>query len=440
MTTIYYGQVMDVPDSPFTGGELRSETTALTVADGIITSRGSLSDAKSAHPDAEVIRFDGILIPGMVDTHVHFPQLPIIGGLGMPLLQWLDECALPQEAQLSDRTYASDLASRFVGALARAGTTSALVFGSHFASAVDLLFDAASRSGLRITTGLVVSDRNLHSELHTTPEIAHEEMAGLINTWKGQGKLRYAVTPRFSLSASEAMLQVCGDLFTADPELFFTSHINENPEEVRVVAELFPDFGSYTDTYHRFGLLNERSVLAHNVHPTAPELRRLAEAGSSVAHCPTSNASLGSGLFPMSAHLDAGVQIALGSDVGGGTGLSLVKEGLQAYFHQQLQTEGHPLTPAHLLYLATRAGALALDLPEVGHLGEGMAFDAVHFSPVEGSTFEYVLGQAPHASAALASLFTLGTEADISAVYVDGEIVSQRSDSSDKVHTALSLR
>src|SRR5699024_5127548 len=174
-------------------------------------------------------------------------------------------------------------------------------------------------------------------------------------------------------------------------------------------------------------------------HPTAPELARLAETGSSVAHCPTSNSALGSGLFPMSAHLDAGVHLALGSDVGGGTGLSLVKEGLQAYFHQQLQAGGYPLTPAHLLYLATRAGALALGLPDVGHLSDGMSFDAVHVSPVEGSTFSHVLSGAPHSSAALASLFTLGTDADIAAAYVDGQIVSHRAVPSDKVPLALAL-
>lgn len=439
MTTIYYGHVMDVPTSPFTGGELRSQTLALAVVQGKIAFRGPLAEAQTAHPGAEVVRFDGLLIPGMVDTHVHYPQLPIIGGLGMPLLQWLDECALPQEARLADNDHARDLAGTFLNGLAQAGTTSALVFGSHFASAMHTFFDVAAGSGLKVTSGVVVSDRNLREELHTTPETAREEMGRLIETWHGTGNLRYAVTPRFSLSASEGILEACRDAFATAPDLYFTSHLNENPDEVRVVAELFPDSTSYTDTYDQFDLLSERSVFAHNVHPTAAELARLAETGSSVAHCPTSNSSLGSGLFPMSAHLDAGVHLALGSDVGGGTGLSLVKEGLQAYFHQQLQAGGYPLTPAHLLYLATRAGALALGLTSAGHLGVGMSFDAVHVSPVEGSTFSHVLAGAPHASAALASLFTLGTDADIAAVYVDGETVSQRAAPSDKVPLALAL-
>lgn len=438
MTSIYYGLVMDAPVSPFDGGTLRAETVALVVSDGVIIFRGSLADAETAHPSADVIRFAGILIPGMVDTHVHYPQLPIIGGLGMPLLRWLDDCALPQEARLADPEHAHDLSARFLGALARAGTTSALVFGSHFSSAVNTLFETAETSGLRITTGLVVSDRNLREELHTTPDLAREEMAALIERWHGHGKLRYAVTPRFSLSASEGILEACRDAFRSAPDLYFTSHINENPDEIRVVGELFPQCDSYTDTYDQFGLLNERSILAHNVHPSARELNRLAQTRSTVAHCPTSNSSLGSGLFPMSAHLDAGVRLALGSDVGAGTGLSLIKEGLQAYFHQQLREDGYPLTPAHLLYLATYAGALALGLDNVGHLSEGMAFDAVNFAPEHNSTFADVLQNAPDSSAALAALFTLGTDADIAAVYVDGSLISHRDNSSATVHSALS--
>ena len=177
MTTIYYGHIMDTPESPFTGGELRAETAALAVTDGRIVLRGGLNDAEAAFPGAEVVRFDGLLIPGMVDTHVHYPQLPVVGGLGMPLLQWLDECALPQEVRLADNDHARDLAGRFLGGLASAGTTSALVFGSHYATAMHTFFDAAASSGLRITSGVVVSDRNLREELHTSRR-RREEMAG----------------------------------------------------------------------------------------------------------------------------------------------------------------------------------------------------------------------------------------------------------------------
>jgi len=411
----------------------------LVVEEGMITFRGDLAQAQRTHPQAPVTRMGGMIIPGMVDTHVHYPQLPIIGGLGMPLLQWLDECALPQEERLADSHHARDVAKAFIAGLMRAGTTSALVFGSHFASAMREFFDVAAGSGLRLTSGVVVSDRSLPESLLTTPAQAKADMEELIATYHNDGRLRYAVTPRFSLSASEAILDVCQEVFEQHPGVLFTSHVNENPEEVDVVRNLFPRHSSYTHTYEAFGLVTNRSVLAHNVHPIDTELTQLALNGASIAHCPTSNSSLGSGLFPMTAHLEAGVHVALGCDVGAGTGLSLFKEGLQAYFQQQLHPQGYPLTPTHLLYLATRAGALALGLDHVGYLDVGMAFDALNIVPQHASTFDYVWAGASSPHEALAALFTLGTDADITGVYVNGDSVSPHANHSGKVHSALTL-
>lgn len=424
-TTIYRARVLDVPTSPFAGGELRTdEDIALTVTDGIITARGTFADARAQSPEAVVTDLrTGILLPGFVDTHVHYPQLRAIGGLGMPLLDWLDQCALPEEERMAEPTYAGEVAEEFLTGLTRAGTTSALVFGAHQASAMDLFFSAAEKSRLRITAGLTVGDRMLKDGLHTTPEAALAESARLIESWHGRGRLRYAVTPRFSLSATDELLAACAQTFASRDDLYFTSHINENPAEVATVAELFGQAAHYLDTYDRHGLLGPRSILAHNVHPTPAELTRMGETGLSVAHCPSSNASLGSGLFPMRGHLDAGVHLALGSDVGGGTGLSLMKEGLQAYFAQQNRPDGVPLAPEHLLHLATGAGAQALGLDQVGHLSVGMAFDGVLIRPQAGSTFEVVLRHAASPGDGLAKVFALGTPADVAGVWVAGEPV-----------------
>jgi guanine deaminase len=230
------------------------------------------------------------------------------------------------------------------------------------------------------------------------------------------------VTPRFSLSASEAMLDSCADLLTAAEGVYITSHINENGAEIDQVAGHFPARSNYLDTYHHHGLVNPRTVLAHNVHPTDHELEVMAEVGSWVAHCPTSNAALGSGLFPFKRHDAYGVGVALGSDVGAGTGFSLIKEGLQAYFAQQLLgPDGLSLTPAHLLYLATRAGALALGLgDQVGDFEIGRRFDAVWLRPIPDSTLDIVLRHATDASDALAKVFALATPADVAGVWVDG--------------------
>jgi guanine deaminase len=299
------------------------------------------------------------------------------------------------------------------------------VFGSHFASAVDALFAEASRVGVRVTSGLVVSDRLLRQELLTTPQRAHDEGLALARRWHGVGRNRYAVTPRFALSCGEELLESCGALLRELPDSWFTTHVNENLAEIETVAGLSPGHHHYVDSYHRHGLVGPRSVLAHDVHPTDEELRLLASLGAAVSHCPTSNSALGSGLFPLRRHVACGVRVALGSDVGAGTGFSLLKEVLQAYFVQQLLgDEGLPLTPAHLLHLATAAGAAALGLPDVGDLGVGKRFDAVWLRPRAGTTFDVALRHATSPEDALAKAFALGTPADVERVWVDGEAVS----------------
>ena len=425
--TLFRGNVLDTPTSPFTGGSLRShDDCGLLVRSGVIAARGPFEVLRAEHPDEPVLDLrEGLLLPGMVDTHVHFPQVRVIGGLGLPLLDWLDRCALPEEMRLAEADYARSVARDFVAGLVDAGTTTALVFGAHYASAVDSMFEAADQWGLRVTTGLVTSDRLLPEPLLTTAERAYSESLDLATRWHGKGRLRYAVTPRFSLSASEAVLEACAAVMSEVPASWFTSHVNENVHEIREVAALF-DGAAYVDTYDRFGLVTPRSVLAHDVHPTDAELATLAERGAAVAHCPTSNAALGSGLFPLRRHVEAGVRVALGSDVGAGTGFSLFKEGLQAYFVQQLLgPTGMPLTSAHLLWLCTGAGADALGLAQdVGDLSVGKQFDAIWLLPEPGDPLAVGLANASSPDDALSKVFALGTSSDVGGVWVGGDQIA----------------
>ena len=421
--TIYRAQVLDAPEDPFRGGALRAEADAglLVTADGQIADRGPFAEVRARHASEPVSKLtDGLLLPGLVDTHVHFPQARIIGELGMPLLDWLERSALPEEARFADLGYAQAVAAEFVSGLADAGTTTALVFGAHFAPAVDALFTVASARGLRITSGLVVSDRLLRPELHTTPERAYDEGLALANRWHGQGRGRYAVIPRFALSCTDELLASCAALHAAVPGSWFTSHVNENTAEIATVRDLFEC--SYVDSYARHGLIGSRTVLAHNVHPADQELERLAAGGAAVAHCPTSNAALGSGLFPLNRHLAHQVKVALGSDVGAGTGYSLFKEGLQAYFVQQLRGgDGVPLSSTHLLYLATSAGAAALGLErQIGDLSVGKRFDALWLRPSPGSALDVGLRYAKGPEEALARAFAMGVSSDVASVWVDG--------------------
>jgi guanine deaminase len=426
---IYRARVIDTAADPFvTGPEpaLRFEDDGgLLVRDGVIAERGPYSTVRAGHPDEPVTELrDGLLLPGFVDTHVHFPQLRAMGGLGLPLLDWLRRCALPEESRLADRSYAAAVATEFLAALARSGTTSALVFGAHFTGAMDEFFARAEQSDLNITAGLVVSDRLLRDDLHTSPQQAFDGSRVLLERWHGRGRLRYAVTPRFSLSTSPELLEVCAALM--GDGIWFTSHVNENLDEVRAVAGLFPESTHYLDTYHRHGLITERSVLAHNVHATEAELDLMAAAGAWAAHCPTSNSALGSGLFPLRRHVAHGVGVALGSDIGAGTGLFIPKEALQAYFMQQLLgADGLALSPVHLLYLATRAGARALGLADrVGDLGVGKDFDAVWLRPAPASPLAINLEHAVGATDLLARVFALSTAADVEQVWAHGRPLS----------------
>jgi guanine deaminase len=423
--TLYRGTFLDTPHSPFKGHHLRADQdAALLVRDGVIAARGPADAMLQKHPGEEVVDLrHGLVLPGFVDTHVHYPQVRAIGGLGLPLLDWLERCALPEEARLADATYAASVAADFVDGLARAGTTTALVFGSHFATAVDALFTEATRVGLRMTSGLVLSDRILREDLFTDPDRAYAEGSALAERWHGVGRTRYAVTPRFSLSCTNPLLASAGALLRDVPGSYFTSHLNENPEEIRGVRELFGC--DYTATYDQHGLLTERSVLAHNVHPTRSELQVLGRRGVSVAHCPTSNAALGSGLFPLGSHLAFGVRVALGSDVGAGTGFSLFKEGLQAYFAQQLLgLDGHRLTAGHLLHLATAAGADALGLAQTtGDLSVGKEYDALWLSPEPGTTLDVALRHAHSPDDALAKAFALASPADVRQTWVAGDAI-----------------
>ena len=428
MTTLLRAQLFHTPKNPFAEADALEVygDGAVAFSEGRISQVGTFADLSARYSEADVVnRRDYILLPGLVDTHVHYPQVRIIGAMGLRLLDWLSERTLPEEARLENAAYAREVAQAFARSLLRNGTTTALVFGAHFYGAQEVLFEEAERTGLRMTSGLVLSDRNLRPELERTPSQCYEKSRALLEKWHNRGRLRYAVTPRFSVSCSEAILEVCGALLRDHPDLFFQTHLNESVEEIRVVGELFPWANDYLETYERYGLVGPNSVFAHDVHVTEGELSRLARARAGVAHCPSSNAFIGSGLFDMARHVAHNVPFALGTDVGGGTGFSLLKEGLMAYQTQMLrdvEREGYPLSPVHLLYLATQAGADVLNLGgEVGSLAAGKSADFVLLRPPEGGSLAEVLAHSPSAEASLGALFTLAREDCVREVYLAGE-------------------
>jgi guanine deaminase len=425
--------IFHTPRNPFreTGALESFSDGGLLIENGRIAACDDYAVLAAAHPRARTRDLrGGFLLPGLVDTHVHYPQVRVLGGLGYSLLDWLEHHTLPEEAKFSSPEYAQAVASEFVHALASHGTTAALVFGSHFAPAVAILFETAARVGLRITSGLVISDRLLRPELHVDAETAYDANRQLIRCFHGKGHARYAVTPRFALSTSEALLEVCQTLLAEEPTLRFQTHLNENAQEIEEIGRLFPWAQDYLAVYEQFDLVSPHSVLAHSVHSTGSELERMAAAGSAVAHCPSSNAALGSGIFPMALHVDAGVRCALGTDVGGGTGFGMLKEALQAYLAQRLANgSGTSLSAAHLLYLATRAGAEAIGLQnEIGDFVPGKSADFVYVNAPPMSPLRAVATHASSAERLLASIFTLAGAESIAETWVAGSQVFPHAD------------
>jgi guanine deaminase len=424
---LWRATIFHTPKNPFhhPGALVSLPDGGLAIQGDKIVACGDFAEVQRAYPGgAEHDLRGGFLLPGFIDTHLHYPQGRILGGLGHSLLDWLDQLALPEEAKLADEGYAAQVARGFTHALASHGTTTALVFASHFAGATASLFRSAAERGLRLFSGLVMSDRLLRPELHRSPETAYRESKSLIDCFHGKHRLGYAVTPRFALSASEPMLEVCQSLLQETPGALFQTHINEQQGEIEKVLRAFPWAHDYLAVYERFSLIGRRAVLAHNVHATDHELTRLASSRASIAHCPCSNASLGSGIFPMQRHLDAGVHFSLGTDVGGGTGFGMLKEGLQAYLLQRLARPDHILGPDHLLYLATRAGAEALDIEtETGDFTPGKKADFVHLRAPARSSLATALDRADAPESQLAKLFTLAGAESVRQTWVEGEPV-----------------
>lgn len=345
--------------------------TWLLVEDGVITGR----QAEDPGPGWQRVDHAGrLILPGFIDTHVHMPQLEVIASHGAGLLDWLRDYTFPAEKAYADPAVSAAGAARFFDALLAHGTTAAVVFPTVHAVSAEATAAAAAARGMRCITGKVLMDRNAPDGLRDDVETAEAECAAGIERWHGRNRQAYALTVRFAPCSSEAQLAMAGRLLASRPNLYLQTHVAESRDEVRWVAELFPAARSYLDVYHRHGLLGPRSVLAHGIWLDDADCELLAASGAQVAHCPTSNLFLGSGLLDWRALARHGAAVTLASDVGGGTSLNMVRTMAAAYQVQALQ--GFKPSAWALLHAATRgaAGALRLD-PEIGSLQAGRLAD-----------------------------------------------------------------
>jgi len=321
-----------------------------------------------------------LLVPGFVDAHVHYPQTERIAAHGAQLLDWLERHIFPAEQAFADRAHADAVAAFFLDELLRNGTTSALVFATVHSTSVDALFAAALARNMRIVSGKTLMDRNAPAGLTDTAESGRAESEALIARWRGRGRLRYAVTPRFALTSTPAQLESAGALLAAHPDALLHTHLSENLGEIDAVAAAFPEAADYLDVYARYGLVGARSVFAHGIHLDEGAMARLGEAGAAIAFCPTSNLFLGSGLFDLARADASGVRVAVGTDVGAGTSFSILHTLGEAY--KVCQMRGASLDPFRALWLATGAGAAALHIADrIGGLNVGQEADFVLLDP-----------------------------------------------------------
>ncbi|WP_033944208.1 guanine deaminase, partial [Pseudomonas aeruginosa] len=335
------------------------EDGLLLVEDGKVARLGDAEALLGEIGDVEVFEYrDALITPGFIDTHIHFPQTGMIASYGEQLLDWLNTYTFPTERQFGDQAHADQVAEIFLQELLRNGTTTALVFGSVHRQSVESLFEAARRLDLRLIAGKVMMDRNAPEYLTDTAESSYRDSKALIERWHGQGRLLYAVTPRFAPTSTAEQLDMAARLLREHPGVYLHTHLSENLKEIEWVKELFPERSGYLDVYDHHGLLGPRSVFAHGVHLCDGECQRLAETGSAVAFCPTSNLFLGSGLFDLPKLERYKVKVGLGTDVGAGTSFSQLQSLNEAYKVMQLQ--GARLDPFKSLYLATLGGALQL--------------------------------------------------------------------------------
>lgn len=395
----------------------------LVVAGGHITAVGPAPQLLPGLPrDTEVIvHGKNILIPGFVDAHIHYPQSDIIASGGGALLEWLRDYTFPTEVAFARAAHARSVAEFFLDELLRNGTTTAMVFCTVHRCSVEAFFQAAAARNLRMVAGKVLMDRNCPPELRDTAASGERDSRELLQSWHDTGRLKYAITPRFAVTSSEAQLQSAGRLAREFPHALIQSHLAESAAEVAWVKELFPQARSYLDVYDRHGLLRERAVYAHCIHLDSTDRARLAQSGAAAAFCPSSNLQLGSGLFDPGAADAAGMRFAMGTDVGAGSSFSMLRTLAAAYQVAQLLQQ--PLPAMRAFYLATLGGARALGLEDkVGSLSIGSEADFVILDLKATPLIARRTSQARTLAEKLLILMTLGDERVVSRTYVLGRL------------------
>ena len=415
------GDLLDFTGSP-AWGEVETSALRYRPDHWLLIEHGRIVGAQAQAPDASWAVHDHrgrLILPGFIDTHVHMPQLDVIASYGSELLDWLNTYTFPAETAYVDPARSEAGAALFLDALLAHGTTSAVVFATAHKVSAEALFAGAQQRGMRLIAGKVLQDRHSPDGLRDDVEQAERDCIDLISRWHGVGRSSYAVTVRFAASSTPAQLAMAGTLCASDASLYMQTHVAENREEVRWVAELFPEARSYLDVYAKAGLLHPRSVLAHGIWLDDGDRAALRDAGAQIAHSPSSNLFLGSGLFDWRAMDAADASVSLASDVGGGTSLSMIRTMADAYKVQAMA--GQRLTAWKALHAATLGAADALRLAhEIGSFAPGCMADVCVWDWAVGPVAERRMSLARSLHEKAFAWLTLADDRNLVAAYVGG--------------------
>ncbi len=425
MKRILRGRILSFDQQPRLAGAASYsyiEDGAVAVEAGRIVAVGEARDILANAPDAVVDDHAGkLILPGFIDTHIHYPQTRVIGSYGAQLLEWLQKYTFVEEQKFADPVHAAVVARFFLDELFRQGTTTAAVYCTVAPESAEAFFGEAERRNVRMIAGKVMMDRNAPPALTDTAQRGYDESKALLEKWHGRGRLAYAITPRFAITSTDAQLEAAGALAREFPDAYVQTHLSENHAEIAFTKELYPSARDYLDCYERVGLVGPKSIFGHCIHLEDREVAALAEHRSVAAFCPTSNLFLGSGLFDM-ARLDAAdVRVALATDVGGGTSYSLLQTASEAY--KVLQLRGQTWSALQAFYQLTLGNASALGLEDrIGRVEPGYEADLVvldaRSTPAMAHRMESIDGDLAEE---LFVLMMMGDDRAVSETYVAGE-------------------
>ncbi len=422
--TLLRGRVLDFVAEPKSDNDFDSyeyiEDGALALEAGSIVAKGEYSQIAAAHPGAALVDHrPNLLVPGFIDTHLHFPQMQVIGSFGTKLLDWLEKYTFVEEQRFADREHCERIAEWLFDTLLRNGTTTGVAYCSVHKTSADAYFEEAEKRGLCMIGGKVLMDRNAPPGLRDTAQSGYDDTKELIGRWHGRSRLRYAISPRFAITSTPEQLQASQALVAEHPECYMQTHISENRDEIALAKSLYPDARDYLDIYESCGLLGPRSLFGHCIHLEARERKTMSESGSVAVFCPTSNLFLGSGLFDMDGLSEEGVRISVATDIGGGTSYSMLKTMDEAY--KVLQLRNQVLNPLKSFYLMTRGNAEALSLEnKIGTLDVGSDADIVVLNSCATPAMKLRMETQQTLSEELFVLQTLGDDRAVEQVYVAG--------------------